>query len=550
MDYIRRRGISLADEYFTYLDTPLPDDTFFQMDDLLSDAKLEFSLSEASIAEEFEHENHHDFTWNLVYNQEGEQVIQASWRNESRYARFSFTQNKIIQMDCNCGQMKLTTYSYLRYYYFQPHMCPHCMALWMWTRKQIRAENPGDHTDGHGNQLMKMLSGTVQSELAASVESDILDLKEPPVSVKQPVVDLIPRIVRENPLGLYFDLSVNGGKALLVKGFSDLVQAVDNEQMLTLGKSASPDFSKVTFTDRSQKWYDMIRDRVHIITSLNKSRNYGQYYYEIIPIGNSFALNGSVLDSLYALAEGTSVLYQTGRRNDVRYIHVGSYSPKASITLTPIKNGNKLSGITLEGKIPEFISGEQFQYFLDDHFFSQVSDDRFKYIRPFQKITSDSGHFRCTLGKTKFQEFMYGDLPALRESGQIDLNDNFSPLLENQLPPEPEFTFYVDVVDKQVTCRAVVQYGEYPPCALGFDVPDQYVKDTVQENRVLSAIRKYFPDTDSEKHLFVQTASDDNVIEIKTEGLPNLARFGIVNGSDAFRRIQFRQVPHASLTGK
>ncbi|MBQ9009616.1 MAG: DEAD/DEAH box helicase [Clostridia bacterium] len=547
---MRRYGnISFAHSYFETFYDPMPASIYFQMDTLLQNANLSCSMSIADAAEKAVGSFSESFQYTFDTTDSHEQIISTVWnQNDGRVAKIAFTQKEIRQLECGCGQCRLKAST--GWYYFRPEpprICHHALALWIWTRQYVLENNPGDKTDPKAHKLMSLLSRAVQKEL---IESTVPD-EEPTSSAPalHPTVDLRPRLLRNEELKIVFDLSENGEKGLLVKDFDDLVSSVEEEKVYTLGKKCAPDFSKVTFTEKAARWYDLIRERVRFIDALNDEQNQSRYYYysnDLSP-GNSFRLKGRDADRIYDLAEGTVITDQFGTRTQIRSLVVSPEAPKASISLSPLKASDKLIGIEMKGEIPRFIEGESASYLLNDRTFSRISADDFRGLRPFLDIAGDSGSFSCVIGERQFQEFSYRILPSLRDSGLVQLKDEVSQLLEPILPPEPEFTFFVDVVQDRITCRVTVAYGEDAPFPLGFP-NNSTVHDFSQEDRVLADVRKFFPDQDHDLQEYTCVSDDNRLITIKTEALPMLSRFGTVNGSDAFRRIQFRKIPHTSLS--
>ena len=188
------------------------------------------------------------------------------------------------------------------------------------------------------------------------------------------------------------------------------------------------------------------------------------------------------------------------------------------------------------------------QYLLDTAVFGSVSEDELKALEPFRSIADENGRFRCTIGLNKFPEFYYRVLPELEAAEQIDIDNRVGPLPLGLLPPEPEFSFYIDLNDT-VTCRADVQY-ENRSYSLGFSQVSLSgeERDLVQEERVLSAIRLFFPDTDRLNKLFTAPADEDTIASILSDGVALLSRYGDVKGSDAFQRVHIRPAPQPRIS--
>ena len=149
------------------------------------------------------------------------------------------------------------------------------------------------------------------------------------------------------------------------------------------------------------------------------------------------------------------------------------------------------------------------------------------------------------MGKEKLAEFYYRVIPRLTGNPYVIFNDSCAEEAESILPPEPVFTFRLDIdTDFDIiTCEALVSYGSDTPRVLpGLNSSGQY-RDAAQEERVVSATREYFPKYLDGKQLFWTENTEEGLYRVLTEALPALSRFGEVQGSDAFHRYELRPVP-------
>ena len=543
-----KKNLMLPVEHVLRKLDPLPPNTFFNLDEALKKVNLKISQFDFEQAEQYAaNSDTRFFSIKQGFFQDGDQALQANDQIDRNRVQLVLSQEDIQGFTCSCGKLSLRSrFAGYGRPAVAPQLCAHGMAVWLRLRKYVVDRNPGDQTDYNGYGLLSMLAGAVMEEKDAQAQQSE---EASPVSLVPDIV-LTPRLAYErysNEIKVTFDITRSGERVYLLKDFFALVDAVEEKKDYPLGKKLTLAFSRETFTEESLPWYQEIESHVRMFRSLGKALN----YYIEPEHKNGWPLDKSSLDRFYDLAEGTMVLLQqSSGRNDTCPVRVQETEPRAEVRLSPVKSGGRLLSVIVTGRIPRLLQGEKYQYILDDFSFGRVSGEGMNYLKPFARIARPNGEFRCVIGEKKFPEFAFRVLPALRESRQIDLKDEVGPLLDAVLPPEPEFTFYLDL-DRNITCKAMIQYGpnEIP---LGFFTlaETSFPRDPDQERRVLETVQEYFPDASPEKHLFCLPAADENLLRIKTEGVAALSRFGIVKGSDAFSRISVRPAPQAGLAVK
>ena len=520
---------------------PVPVGTTFPPDVILQKTDMQTNSYETAQAGRYLEDNDSISSHLRVsYNNRGSQSLSVDGNCGEYAVSLVLEKDDITRLACECGRSHLK-----REYYWSSEdrnakMCCHALCVYLDAWKQIVRDNPGDETDRRADQLLSLLAKGSSPEKA-------MEEARSGESARSPAVTLTPRITKDKKGGLQlsFDMNRPGGKSLGIKGLENFTYAVENRKSYDLSKTESIDFSKMTFDESSAKWYQLIVSRVRSVQSINRLLDTGYYYTtRHLSVGAGIPLEESDLDQVYDLAEGGEILYQTGSKRDVYPVTVQPCHARAQITLSPMRQkGRKLVGILLDGQMPRLLRGSLHQYLLDTKCFGRVSGEELQALEPFRSIADENGRFSCTIGLSKFPEFYYRVLPALEASEQVIIDNKIGPLDAGLLPPEPEFSFYLDL-EETVTCHAYVQYGGerfflgFPSAPLQKDG-----RDLAQEERVISAIRLFFPVEDSENHLYAAPAAEDTVAEILTDGVSLLSRYGEVKGSEAFQRVHIRPAP-------
>lgn len=481
----------------------------------------------------------------------GHQVLRVSTAEETAEGRVRMVleSGSILSLKCSCGRCHYNEYrGYTR---LMNTLCCHSLAAFgvLWDR--VAAENPGDATDRKGLRFLE-----VMAEGSPAVPDAA------PAIQKSPIVVLTPRITSvKGELQLAFSVGIRGERDYALRGLEKFYNAVEREDIFEASKKTAIDFKHLTFTPLSMKWYDFMATRVRNIFKINRKLESGSSWYTSVKqlsVGSGVPLDGSDLDIVYSLAEGSELLYRmepdsTGRSrraakdegNEEVYVKAGPARLGIRITLDPerTKDG-KLTAIRLGIVLPRLLRGSQYRYILDREQFGRISPEEMRVLKPFLDMAGNASEFTCTIGSRRFPEFYYRTLPALEESVHVEIDDRVGDPGEGVLPPEPVFTFYLDREDETVTCRAVVSYGEkkedlFPSAG----TLRGGMRDFDQEERVLKAVRAFFPDSDSKSCTFRGPSDTDSLVRILTEGISVLSGLGTVKGSDAFRAMRVRPMP-------
>ena len=524
---------------------PLPAEAFFRMDKIAKDVTT--NQYEVELANHlYDESGLVPVTFSVDYDHFGNQVLTASGDvgiqgEEIENVCLKMNQTEFTDITCSCyrSSNKSALYSW------NPHpakLCCHALLLFASAWEKNIDEMPGDETDEKAVKLLFALTDGMAADVPDTAEEEF----EPAVSK---VITLSPRITqdrRNGSLQLSFQIGKTGEREYILKGLEKLVASVDQKSTYSLSTKASIDFSREDFTEDGRKWFDFIQSRVRNIERVNRRINGGNtyYYYQYISVGNSIPLEGSDLDLIYDMTQGTELPSLASSSAGITYVKVQPGTVRADISLTPkLTRGKKPVYIEMSGTIPRLLQGNQYQYIMDDTHFGRVKNEDLDVLKPYLSIADKDGSFRCRIGLKKFPEFCYRVLPMLRSAPEINLHDGTANLNLDFLPPEPEFTFYIDMDDSRITCRPEVTYANdsfvtgFPPSGTAIQ------RDTDQENRVLEAVRKYFSSPSPEEQNYYVMLNEEILIQIMTEAVSVLSRFGEVKGSDAFHSVHVRPAP-------
>ena len=393
------------------------------------------------------------------------------------------------------------------------------------------------------------------------------------VRAKREILTLEPRIIMDQGTAqLSFKIGKAGGKSYICRNLRGLTNCYAGEEVFEATKKEHFDFSELDFLEQDQPLMQFIAKRVGETRDFNErlvSRNYGRVS-GTLSVGSSLELNGSLLDSFYEIAEGRRCEFQD-KTNGIQgeMIPVGHRNLRFSLKLEDITDAREsFAGIAISGLIPVMIHGHLGSYILNRDGLCRISDRELKVLKPFRRVADMSGYFRFRIGRENLQEFYYRILPALLENPCIMLDDRTSGKAQELLPPEPEFTFYLDYEDSWIFAHTRVKYldqefiisqdmedyysaedgpvseaGGYMSSAENSGGKIQVSRDFIQENRVLAVLQDMFSYWDSGSKQFAVKLDDDGLYDFLTAGTAKLGRYGSLRGTDAFRRLSVRPVP-------
>ena len=437
-----------------------------------------------------------------------------------------------------------------------------------------------DFTDRNADLFFKELDKASQIETQKTVL---------PEEVRPKTVLLTPRIIiEEGEAKLSFKIAEGAARAYIIRNLQNLADAYRRKQPLALSKTSSIDFSCNDFTEESALLYDFIGRRVGEVMDANERIERKNYYSYVrtLSVTSSMDLKGALLDNFYDAWEGKNCEY-SDKTNQIKdsSIPVGHRAFQLSLETERVQDARGVfAGVRVKGLIPVLLSGSgSHRYILNADGLSRVTEEELSAMAPFHSVADASGSFRFQVGLAHLQEFYYRVVPSFLQNPGVDFHDSCAKEAEGHLPPEPVFDFYLDCLDlnevrdkhlqkieqqermkrknatqKQDLCvllRADVRYenARYSLCKASSqqegapqashpgEATDVY-RDTTQEDRVQTAIQRYFPTWMPEKQSFATFFTDEEMFSFLQGGLSLLENYGTVHGTDAFRRHHIRKV--------
>ena len=463
---------------------------------------------------------------------DGTQCLRASASlkegEESAFAELCLRADAIESSRCTCAPYN--------YYPAGEDLCGHRLALLTKLREYIHRENPGDATDRAADAFLTAM------DLAASAPEEALQAETP----REKCIRLQPRLQLENgALKLSYKIIRADGKQMQLRSYEAFLRDLENRAVFQMNKTFSIDFGEYDLTEDSLPWLTFLQRRMSE-TELANSQVSSSYYYSsrTLKVKTKDELAGAMLDRFYELAEGSRVECSRGKK-DEGPLTVGHARMRVTLSTRRVPESGVMQGIEIYGQMPVILKGSAGSYMLSPEHLSKITKEEELALRPFQSASDSSGNIRFRIGRERLAEYYYRVLPQLSQSPYVDLEDACAEEAETLLPPEPHFLFRLDA-DREsnlITCQALVRYGDGEAFPLPCPEKGGVYRDTVQEQRVLRCLEVHFSLWDPESARHGLPYSDDALYRVLTEALPELERFGITEGSDAFKRSSLRPMP-------
>ena len=453
------------------------------------------------------------------------------------YLHITFTKDEIEDAGCDIPGCYEGHYGKNYFGIREEHLCVHELALLLLLEKKLQSDNIGDATDSYANDMMY---GFRQRRTGMEEKSQI-----PKTQV------VLEPFLEDKGDGLQLGFKVGADKLYMLKKLTEFVDCVENKGQWKLGAKSSIDFALVYFNESSSKYYNFLKSVVMQEwrrEEFNRNRLWSGYYRysgEAETIKDRISIYGERLDKFFPLAEGKKILVAVGEgrrktKNTEWYFEEGS--PDIRLTIEQETDQNQVfQGIRIRGKIPEFLEGINYRYYLEKDIFYRIRMQELEELEPLLR-NAENGEISLQIGRRYLSEFYYRVLPTMEKYAKIREKD--AQKIRKYLPPQAEFQFYLDAEDGKILCKAKAVYGEMAYNLMSWVNTDQKIdsfRDREMECNILSEVRKIFPEINEEKESF-DSGEDPNVVyQILKSGVADLMHLGEVQSTDRFRRLNIRK---------
>ena len=416
--------------------------------------------------------------------------------------------------------------------------CEHVAALVLQTQAYLKEHNPGDYTSGYGMKLLNELrEGSLQQVTsAADLKGEMLKL-EPSVKLSANYAPIV-------------SFRVGASRLYKVKKFGELLENTQAHNKMKFGKSTLLQMGEEFFDDSSRKWYRFIESVMQAERRRGSQLNamYGRsYYYEAsygLEYTSDIPLFGIYLDMFYDSMGEESVTFEKTQTYDTETMRLTAQEGQLKTQLSIHKNidpkTKEFTGIKLTGSMPEMIQGQNYSYYMDDEHIYRVDGEMSRRLEPLTGISKD-GEIDVVIGRNYLSDFYHKSLPYLKQLVEVVEYDQ--DVIDQYLPPKPEFICYFDLDEDVVLCRAEAVYGSKIHSLFDRLENDEgraleVYRDSEEEWRVLDTLLPYLNQYDSSLRLLFNQKSEERVFEFLTDGINALLELCEVQVTDRFKKLQ------------
>ena len=467
-----------------------------------------------------------------------------------RIVKLVMLRNELLSYSCGvpgCNRYDPYGTAYvLTAYERKKPLCEHLIAaLYLTNEYLVRNPNITDTTDAAGHRLLESFAESGFVPDAEKIVKDVVITPRLKVNHRTGGSFYGSRWIYQDRTELAVDFKVGHDRPYLVKNLNELIEKYRDKDVYSLGKKSDLLFSKEDFTDASKKMYDFI-------VSYIEEEAYRQDVAEgsKTMTAKELMLYGKRLDDFFDLVEGRSIEISAKNMEDEVRSPVKAVEHDLTINLTATAHKDRdgeFDGITLNGYVPTVIEGIKGAYFFSGGMFARISKENVRALKPFIS-SADDGIVELVIGRANLAQFYYHILPQIEKYVHLDSKD--TQLIENYLPPESTFSFFLDADTDDVFCEAKAVYGDFSYSLTDMNEQksgDNFYRDIERENQIIDAVNSFFPDYDPKSGRFSCDKDPDTVYRIITEGVNSLMKLGDVNTSDQFNRLTVRRGWHLSV---
>ena len=205
---------------------------------------------------------------------------------------------------------------------------------------------------------------------------------------------------------------------------------------------------------------------------------------------------------------------------------------------------NGFPGITVDVDLSGLYSGRENLYVINSTGFYKADSDFSKALEPLREMADKYGSLlNFEVGKNNLNYFYDEFLPSMAK--YLNINEEDSGAIHDNMSASPEYEFYLDQKDGQVTCKAKAIYesGEHSispgkPSMLGVRAGEAYVT---------FFLSNWFEGYNQEKETFYLDAKEDGIFDFLKNGVDGLMKIGQVNVTEAFKNLKVKRKANISV---
>ena len=435
-----------------------------------------------------------------------------------------FKKHQVTYMNCECETCRKDYYRY----YSNSGKC-YCAYTWGMMealKDYLKEYSLGDATDKKAMRLMESFQKQKFNQVISKVQQETEELQlEPKLSLQKGKFMLSFRIGRE--------------KKYVVKNLVQFCKNVEEGDTGIYGSSYEVNHNIDNFDANARKWIGFLQqmmwdeeksmERISELTWREK-----QY------VKGSIELYGWRLDKFFAMAQELPVIYeytdQATNKKVKKDLSLDCQNPSLTMVIRKKMDRGQFEGVEAAMAFPEFYRGNNTCYYIADGKIHRVTDEFMEAMSPFFELNSH-GMIQFSVGRNELSTFYYSILPRLGEV--IDIEESDGEFIQKYLAPEPEFRFYLDAREGNITCEPKAYYGEK-----SFDLTDFIEENFIdpirlydKEQEVLFLVHQLFPYYSPERKMVHCDKEEELMFRVMEQGVETLEELGEVFCTREFKNL-------------
>jgi SNF2 family DNA or RNA helicase len=436
--------------------------------------------------------------------------------------------NEILSKSCDVNGCQT---SYFFYYYRNDNpICVHQVALLILFEEFQKTHAVGDSTDMGAEIFMSRYR---MKRINTQPEGEITAEK----------FHLEPKLEKAGDT-LKLRFRVGTDKMYAVKNLTMFIDDVESGGIMKLGTKNELNFAVSTVADDAKGALDFIKRIIRDVERFEENRRIPNYVtpYEV---KDAIELYGNRIDDFFELYNGRKIIYED-KQLDIKNssIILRDKSPKCNLTVMKNVVGTEFQGVTVSGRFPTCIEGNKASYYISEdkikgNYLNRFSSEQMELLQPLADVERD-GNISFKVGRNHLAEFFYKVVPELSQAVEIKQLD--TDIIEQYLPPEARFFFYLDAENGNITCEVEARYGDeiLKTKELITNENQSVFRDYEQELRVVGEVMQIFPKVSDDKTMLHCGNDEDAIYYVLKNGIDRLMALGIVNSTDSFKRLTLK----------
>lgn len=435
-----------------------------------------------------------------------------------------FKKTEVTYMECDCNECQNDYYRY----YSRTALC-HCVYTWgmMEALKDfLKEHNLGDATDKRAMWLMQSFQKQRINQVISKVQKETGELQ------------LEPRLILQKG-NLVLSFRIGREKKYVVKNLVQFCENIQEGNVDTYGSGYEVNHNIDNFDDNARKWIgflqQMMRDEEKSMERIAELTWRGKSY-----VKGNIELYGWRLDKFFALAQDLPVVYEyTDKMTNKKVkkeLVVGYQDPSLTMTIEKKMDRGQFEGVEAFMSLPEFYQGNNTCYYIKEEKMYQLSDAFLEAIAPFMEVSIQQ-NVQFQVGRNELSAFYHSVLP--RFSDVIDIVEQDEVFIQKHLTPEPQFRFYLDAGEGNITCSPKVYYED--KCFELTDHIEENFIDSIrlydEEQETLFLIGQLFPAYDPKRRVVHCDKQEELMFQVMEQGVETLENYGEVYCTKEFKNL-------------